>query len=239
MKRQATVITIAGKIITAQQVAAFNKSFAGQSEIITTWANYCTIHAVAHNNIDPLNAMLNNAAFRLTSGKASKLGKEVFSFIKAHAPQIQEDTKTGRFIVKKMKVENPQFKHFADPSNLDDDGKPAIVEPGDFALSFDAWRVLEEPKKEEKPATLKAATVANQVQKALDAINGKLFTASADEARQLAEQLKSLFVTVDFIAGQLAKSEMPLDTDKAAELLKSGQAGKSKRAGGKVAPVAV
>ncbi len=73
--------------------------------------------------------------------------------------------------------------------------------------------------------------------KALEAINSKAFSATAEEARELAKQLSDLFVTVDFVASQLASKVEPIDDDKAAELLKSGQAGKSKRAGGKVAAV--
>ena len=228
-------ITVRGKVITAQQVAAFGKGLAAQSDAITVWANYCAIHAVTHHNVEPLNAMLQNGAFRLTTGKLSKLGGEVAAYVKAHAPQIQLDTKTGRYIVARMKADNPRFQKFANPANLDGDGKPAIVEAGDFALTFDEWRTLEKPEKEPKPVTLKASTVANQLAKALDAINKKAFSATADEARELAKQLSDLFVTVDFVASQLASKVEPIDADKAAELLKSGQSGKSKRAGGKVA----
>lgn len=228
-------VTVRGKVITSQQIAAFGKGLAAQSDVITTWANYCAIHAVAHHNIEPLNAMLQNGAFRLTTGKLSKLGGEVASYIKAHAPQIQRDAKTERYIVARMKADNPRFQKFANPANLDADGKPAIVEAGDFALTFDEWRTLEKAAKEPKPVTLKAATVANQLAKALDAINSKAFSATAEEARELAKQLSDLFVTVDFVASQLAAKVDPVDTAKAAELLKSGQAGKATRAGGKVA----
>lgn len=234
MKKQIT-ITVRGKVITSQQIAAFGKGLAAQSDVITTWANYCAIHAVAHHNIEPLNAMLQNAAFRLSTGKLSKLGGEVAAYVKAHAPQIQRDAKTERYIVARMKADNPRFQKFANPANLDGEGKPAIVEAGDFALTFDEWRTLEKAAKEPKPVTLKAATVANQLTKALDAINKKAFSATAEEARELAKQLSDLFVTVDFVASQLAAKVDPVDTAKAAELLKSGQAGKATRAGGKVA----
>lgn len=235
-KANKATITVRGKIITAQQVAAFGKSLANQSEAITVWANYCAIHAVTHHNIEPLNAMLQNAAFRLSTGKLSKLGGEVAAYVKAHAPQIQLDSKTGRYIVARMKADNPRFQKFANPAQLVDD-KPAIVEAADFALTFDEWRTLEKAEKEQKPVVLKAATVANQLAKALDAINSKAFSATAEEARELAKQLSDLFVTVDFVASQLASKVEPIDADKAAELLKSGQSGKSKRAGGKVAAV--
>lgn len=234
-KANKVTITVRGKVVTAQQITAFGKSLANQSEAITVWANYCAIHAVAHHNIEPLNAMLQNAAFRLSTGKLSKLGGEVAAYVKAHAPQIQLDAKTGRYIVARMKADNPRFQKFANPAQLDDAGKPAIVEAGDFALTFDEWRTLEKAAKEPKAATLKAATVANQLTKALDAINKKAFSATAEEARELAKQLSDLFVTVDFVASQLAAKVEPVDTAKAAELLKSGQAGKATRAGGKVA----
>jgi hypothetical protein len=234
-KANKVTVTIRGKVITAQQIAAFGKGLAAQSDVITTWANYCAIHAVVHHNIEPLNAMLQNGAFRLSTGKLSKLGGEMVAYIKAHAPQVQLDTKTGRYIVARMKADNPRFQKFANPANLDADGKPAIVDAGDFALTFDQWRTLEKAAKEPKPAPLKASTVANQLTKALEAINSKAFSATAEEARELAKKLSDLFVTVDFVASQLASKAEPIDDNKAAELLKSGQSGKSKRAGGKVA----
>jgi len=234
-KANKVTVTIRGKVITAQQIAAFGKGLAAQSDVITTWANYCAIHAVVHHNIEPLNAMLQNGAFRLATGKLSKLGGEVVSYIKAHAPQVQLDSKTGRYIVARMKPDNPRFKKFANPANLDADDKPAIVDAGDFALTFDQWRTLEKAAKKPNSAPLKASTVANQLTKALDAINSKAFSATAEEARELAKQLSELFVTVDFVASQLASKAEPVDDGKVTELLKSGQSGKSKRAGGKVA----
>ncbi|MBU0860267.1 MAG: hypothetical protein KJ667_10055, partial [Alphaproteobacteria bacterium] len=180
-KANKVTVTIRGKVITAQQVAAFGKSLASQSEAITVWANYCALHAVAHHNVEPLNGMLQNVAFRLSTGKLSKLGNEVAAYIKAHAPQIQLDSKTGRYIVARMKADNPRFQKFADPSQLVDD-KPAIVEAADFALTFDEWRTLEKAAKEPKPATLKAATVTGQIGKVLEAIKQKRFSTSAEEA---------------------------------------------------------
>lgn len=233
MKKQPTVITIRGKVVTAQQIAAFGKSLANQSDVITTWANYCALHAIQHHNTAPLNAMFNNAAFRLSTGKLSKLGTEVFAYCKAHAPLLQLDTKTGAYIVGKVKPDSPRFKKFANPADRDADGHAKLVEPGDFALSFDEWRVLEKAATEPKPVVLKATTVANQLAKALEAINKRAFSATAEEAQQLAKQLSDLFVTVEFVASQLAAKAEPIDPAKVMEVAKSGDGGKNKRAGGK------
>lgn len=227
-------ITIRGKVITAQQVAAFGKGLAAQSEAITVWANYCAIHAVVHHNIEPLNAMLQNSAFRLTTGKLSKLGGEVAAYIKAHAPQIQLNSETRRYIVARMKADNPRFQKFANPAELVDE-KPAIVEAGDFALTFDEWRTMEKAAKEPKPATLKAATVTGQIGKVLEAIQQKRLSASAEEADTLLADVLKLQAELVSLTAKLKADVEPVDANKVAELLKSGQEGKSKRAGGKVA----
>ncbi|OCX57190.1 hypothetical protein [Stutzerimonas stutzeri] len=234
-KANKVTITIRGKVITSQQVAAFGKGLAAQSEAITVWANYCAIHAVAHHNIEPLNAMLQNAAFRLSTGKLSKLGGEVAAYIKAHAPQIQLNAETRRYIVARMKADNPRFQKFANPAQLDDAGKPAIVEAADFALTFDEWRTLEKAEKEQKPVTLKASTVTGQIGKVLEAIQQKRLSASVEEADTLLADVLKLQAELVSLTAKLKADVEPIDADKAAELLKSGQSGKSKRAGGKVA----
>ena len=236
-KANKVTITVRGKVITAQQVAAFGKSLANQSEAITVWANYCAIHAVVHHNTDPLNNMLQNGAFRLTTGKLSKLGGEVGAYVKAHAPQIQLDIKTGRYIVARLGADNPRFEKFANPANRDGDGKPAIVEAGDFALTFDEWRTLEKAEKEQKPVTLKASTVTGQIGKVLEAIQQKRLSASVEEADTLLADVLKLQAELVSLTAKLKAEAEPVDADKVAELLKSGQAGKATRAGGKVAAV--
>ena len=236
-KANKVTITVRGKVITAQQVAAFGKSLANQSEAITVWATYCAIHAVVHHNTDPLNNMLQNGAFRLTTGKLSKLGGEVAAYVKAHAPQIQLDIKTGRYIVARLGADNPRFEKFANPANRDGDGKPAIVEAGDFALTFDEWRTLEKAEKEQKPVTLKASTVTGQIGKVLEAIQQKRLSASVEEADTLLADVLKLQAELVSLTAKLKAEAEPVDADKVAELLKSGQAGKATRAGGKVAAV--
>lgn len=232
-KDKAPQVSIRGKVVTPQQIAAYGKQFAAQSEAITVWANYCAIHAIAHGNTNPINTMFDNDAFRLKSGKLSKLGGEVLAYIKDHAPLVQFDSETGRVRVAKVKESNPVWRKFQNPVELKDD-KPAIVEPGDFALTFDEWRQVEKPEKEPATPKLKAATVANQLDKALENIKAGTFVASEAEAAELYLKLKTLFGEVDKLHNKLAGIEEKPDADKVAELLKSGQAGKSARAGGKV-----
>ena len=233
--KKAPVITIRGQIVTAQQINGIAGKLASQSESITLWANYCALHAVAYFNTAPLAAMLNNPAFKLASGKASKLGGEVLAYIKAHAPQIGLDAESGAPKVAQMSDKNPLRGQFVNPAERDDNGKPAIVAPGDFALTFDEWRNLEKVAKEPTEPKVKAATVAKKLAEVRAAMAAGKLVASAEELAELAEAAKALFMALDAEHSAEAAKAEPVDTAKAAELLKSGQAGKATRAGGKVA----
>ncbi len=238
MTKKSPVITIRGQVISSQQISSIAGKLASQSESITLWANYCAIHAVAYFNTAPLAAMLQNPAFKLASGKPSKLGGEVLAYIKAHAPQIQVDAETGAPKVAKMAESNPLRGMFQNPAEIDDDTqKPVIVAPADFALTFDEWRQLEKPTKEKAEPKVKAATVAKKLAEVQTAMQAGKLVASADELRELAEAAKALFLALDAQHSAEAAKAEPIDTAKAAELLKSGQDGKSKRAGGTVAAV--
>lgn len=236
MTKKSPVITVRGKVVTSQQIAGIAAKLANQSEAITVWANYCALHAVAYFNTAPLASMLNNPAFKLASGKPSKLGAEVLAYIKAHAPQIQIDAETGAPKVAKMAESNPLKGHFQNPAEIDDDTqKPAIVAAGDFALSFDEWRQLEKPAKEKAEPKVKAAAIAKRLADVQTALQAGKLVASAEELAELASAAKALFLALDAQHSTEAAKAEPIDTAKAAELLKSGQAGKSARAGGKVA----
>lgn len=233
--KKSPVITLQGKTVTAQQIAGIAAKFSSQSESITLWANYCAIHAVAHYNTAPLAAMLQNPAFKLTGGKPSKLGKEVIAYIRSHAPQIQIDAESGAPKVAKMADSNPLRGMFQNPAELDENSKPTIVEPGDFALSFDEWRTLEKPSAEKAAPKVKAATVAKKLAEVKEALSAGKLVASLEELAELAAAAKALFMALDSQHSAEATKAEPIDAAKAAELLKSGQAGKATRAGGKVA----
>jgi hypothetical protein len=193
--------------------------------------------------------MLSNGAFRLSTGKLSALGREVFAYIKAHAPLIAEDTKTGRFATRKVKPTNPLFKTFVNPSDVDSDGKAklCLIETDadgqplevperiyDFALSFDEWRTLEKAEKEPAVVSVKATAVQAQLEKAMAAIVEKRFTASAEESAALLDTVLKFQADLVAVAAALADVKAAdvaqVDAVKAGELLKSGQAGKSTRA---------
>lgn len=233
--KKSPVITIRGQIITAQQISGIAGKLASQSESITVWANYCALHAVMHHNTAPLAAMLQNPAFKLASGKASKLGGEVLAYIKAHAPQIGLDAESGAPKVAKMGEQNPQRGQFQNPAERDENGKAAIVAPGDFALTFDEWRNLEKVAKEPTEPKVKAATVAKKLAEVKTALAAGKLVASAEELAELAGAAKALFLALDAEHTAEAAKVEPVDAAKAAELLKSGQSGKATRAGGKVA----
>lgn len=233
--KKAPVITVRGQIITAQQISGIASKLAGQSESITVWANYCALHAIQHHNTAPLAAMLQNPAFKLASGKASKLGGEVLAYIKAHAPQIGVDAENGAPKVAKMGEQNPLRGKFQNPAERDENGKAAIVEAGDFALTFDEWRSLEKVAKEPAEPKIKAATVAKKLGEVKAAMQAGKLVASVEELAELAEAAKALFLALDAQHSSEAAKVEPVDAQKAAELLQSGQAGKAIRAGGKVA----
>ncbi len=234
-KKTPVVITIRGKVVTAQQISAFSEKLASQSDVVTVWANYCAAHAIGHNNTAPLAAMLANKAFKLASGKPSKLGAEVLAYIKAHAPQIQLDAATGAPKVAKMSDANPLKGHFQNPAELDENGKPTPVEPGDFALTFDDWRNMAKAEKEKVEPKVKAATIAKKLGEVSAAMAAGKLVASVEELAELAAAAKALFLAIDAQHSTEAAKVEPVDAAKAAELLKSGQAGRSARAGGKVA----
>ena len=233
--KKSPVITVRGQIITAQQINGIASKLASQSDSITVWTNYCALHAIQHHNTAPLAAMLQNPAFKLASGKPSKLGGEVLAYIKAHAPQIGIDAESGAPKVAKMGEQNPQRGMFQNPAERDESGKAAIVAPGDFALTFDEWRNLEKAAKEPTEPKVKAATVAKKLAEVKAAMQAGKLVASAEELAELAEAAKALFLALDAQHSAEAAKVEPVDAEKAAELLKSGQAGKATRAGGKVA----
>lgn len=236
--KKAPVITIRGQIITAQQINGIAGKLASQSESVTIWANYCALHAIVHHNTAPLAAMLQNPAFKLASGKPSKLGGEVLAYIRAHAPQIGLDAESGTPKVAKMGEQNPLRGMFQNPAEIDDDTqKPAIVEPGDFALTFDQWRNLEKAAKEPTEPKVKAATVAKKLGEVREAMQAGKLVASAEELAELAAAAKALFLALDSQHSAEAAKVEPADAEKAAELLKSGQAGKATSAGKKAAAV--
>lgn len=233
--KKSPVITIRGQIVTAQQINGIASKLASQSDSITVWANYCALHAVMHHNTSPLAAMLQNPAFKLASGKASKLGGEVLAYIRAHAPQIGLDAESGAPKVAKMGEQNPQRGQFQNPAERDENGKAAIVAPGDFALTFDEWRNLEKVAKEPTEPKVKAATVAKKLAEVNAALAAGKLVASSEELAELAEAAKALFLALDSQRSAEAAKAEPVDVAKAAELLKSGQGGKATRAGSKVA----
>ena len=235
--KKSPVITVRGQIITAQQINGIASKLANQAESITVWANYCALHAIQHHNTAPLAAMLQNPAFKLASGKASKLGGEVLAYIKAHAPQIGLDAESGAPKVAKMGDKNPLRGMFQNPAERDESGKAAIVAPGDFALTFDEWRNLEKAAKEPTEPKIKAATIAKKLGEVREAMAAGKLVASAEELAELAEAAKALFLALDAQHSAEAAKAEPVDAEKAAELLKSGQAGKATRAGKKAAAV--
>ena len=136
-------------------------------------------------------------------------------------------------------------------------------EHGDFSLTFTAFKdIVKEPKapKDEEPsvkadafnkaldkalATLKAGRFIGTQEELIDSYNKakallEQFDAIAKEAAEAAEAKRLKLATMETVAPvvEVAAIDMPLDLEAADKLHKTGQAGKSTRANGKVEPIA-
>lgn len=232
----ASPIIVNGKIITGQQIAGFKTSATNAAESLGVWANACAIQTYQGNN-DWANSLFSLPTMRLASGKLSVQGKGVLAYIKAHAPLFNFDTVAGKakFNGAKAKKDGRAFTLTGEKVALTNEaGEPST----DFPLSFTEFLNFSKPKVEKPAASLKAGTVQNQVEKALTELAAGNFAATAEEAKALADTLASLLAKVASLhakkEAQKPAEEQGIDATLAEQLLKSGQAGKSKRAGGKV-----
>lgn len=227
-------INVNGKVITGQQIAGYKTSANNLADNLTIWANACAIQTYNGNN-NWANDLFSLPAMRLQSGKLSAQGKNVLAYIKAHAPRFHFDSVKGKVVMTgKDTKDGKAFVMTGTKQPLINDAGETVT---DFPLTFVEFLNWAKPVKETKAPTLKAATVSGQIEKALEAFNGKTFAGSAEEVRQLANNLKAAFVAFATFADVLEGTN-EIDAAKVAELLKSGQAGKSERAGGKVVDAA-
>lgn len=123
---------------------------------------------------------------------------------------------------------------------------------GDFALTFTEFKNLEKVSGDkEEPAAPKMTAIAfaKQADKALECFKDGRFVGTEEETLAAMVKAKALFMALDAHlveqeraklqkmaeSGQAASAADVLDTQKATELLASGQKGKALRAGDKVA----
>ena len=231
-------VTVAGKIITGQQIAAFKTSAASAGENMTVYANACAVQ-LYQGNRNWINDLFALPTMRLANGKLSAMGKNVLAYIKAHAPRVHYNSAKGLVVFSDAKTLGKAFTVTGGGAPLlDAAGEPST----DFPMGYTDFLNWSKPKQEKAQASLKAGTVSGQINKALAEITAGNFAATAEEAASLAAELAELMAKVAALhakkeAAKPAESQ-GVDATMAAQLLKSGQAGKSKRAGGKVAAVA-
>jgi hypothetical protein len=234
MTTQKTV-TVGGKVITGQQIAAFKTGAKTAGENLTVWANACAVQ-LYQGNANWINDLFEVPTMRLTNGKLSAAGKNVLAYIKAHAPCVSFNTAKGKIVYSdNNKTKGKAFRQTGiDSPLLDAAGEPTT----DFPLTFSEFLNWEKAKGEPKaPASLKASTVSGQVEKALTELAAGNFAATAEECAALASQLAALISKVDDMHAkkEAAKpiEEQGVDVARA-EQLQGLKPGKSGRAGGKV-----
>lgn len=225
------IITVLGKVITAQQIAGFKTSAASQAANLSIWANACAVQTYDGNN-NWANDLFALPTMRLQSGKLSVQGKNVLAYIKAFAPRFNFNTTKGA--VSMTGKDKTDGKLFTMPATkvplVDDKGEPTT----DFNMTFVEFLNWSKPKVEPKSPAIKCGTLEKALEKVTGAIVEHKLVGSGEEVAALALQLRAAFAIVEALSVKLNGAAIPVDMVLANQLLASGQNGKSKRAGGKV-----
>lgn len=253
MKQQTMVVQ--GKQVNASIIAAFARRVESLDEVLSVWANAGALQLAQHGNINWLNKLFDMPVLRLKTGDLSKLGAEVMRYISAHYPAVKWDKDNGKVCRAKVNKDSIQTTHFVtlNPKHAtcaavaNDEGVfVEVVEQrnklwiphGDFSLTLTEFRNLDRTseKDEETEPTVQAKAFVKQADKAMTALAASRFIGAEDELQAAADKAKALFLLLEAkIAKNAANGKSDsVDMAKAAELLKSGQKGKSARAGGKV-----
>lgn len=257
-------ITVQGVTVDARLITAYTKSFAKHETILSVWANAATIQLAQHGNRNWMDSLFALPAMRVKSGALSKLGSELANYIKAHFPRFVWDKENNKVALVKLQKESVLATHFvavgmtaatvpAEQGVLQVRDK-FYLPFGDFALTFTEFKNLEKPEveKEEVAPKMTAVAFAKQADKALECFKDGRFVGTAEELLSAMHKAELLFKAM---AVQIAKQEAAaqkklaesgiaatpedkVDDAMATQLLASGQNGKSKRAGGKVAVAA-
>lgn len=250
-------LTVQGVTVDARLITAYTKSFAKHETILSVWANAATIQLAQHGNRNWMDSLFNLPAMRVKSGALSKLGNELANYIKAHFPRFVWDKENNKVALVKLQKESVLATHFvAVGGNEKTEGALQVRDKfylpfGDFALTFTEFKNLEKPdtEKEEVAPKMTAVAFAKQADKALECFKDGRFVGTAEELLSAMHKAELLFKAM---AVQIAKQEADaqkklaesgiaataedkVDTAMATQLLASGQNGKSKRPGGKVA----
>lgn len=237
-------MVVQGKQVNASIIAAYARRVESLDEVLSVWANAGALQLAQHGNINWLAKLFEMPVLRLKSGDLSKLGSEVMRYISAHYPAVKWDKGNGKVVRAKVNKDSIQCTHFVtlaakvDPDLVVEQRNKLWVPHGDFSLTLVEFRNLDRTseKDEETEPTVAAKAFVKQADKALTALAATRFIGAADELQAAADKARALYLALE---AQIAKDKAngkveSIDANKAAELLKSGQAGKSARAGGKV-----
>lgn len=238
-------MVVQGKPVNATVIASYARRVGSLDEIFSVWANAGALQLAQHGNNAWLVSLFDSPVLRMKNGDLSKLGREVFQYVAAFYPAIKWDKENNKLARAKVGKDSILNTHFADPTAKAADEAAGIVEfrdkfyraHGDFAQTLTEWRNRDVAGKDiddEALPTVAAKALAKQLDKALAALDAKRFIGASDELKAAADKAKSVFLMLEALTTAVVAEETPIDTAKAAELLKSGQAGKSARAGGKV-----
>lgn len=249
-------MTVQGKAVNSAVISAFATRLNNLEAVVSVWANAAALQAANHNNRNWLDSLFNAAPMRLKSGELSVLGKQVFKYIEAHFPRVVWDKDSQKVGLKKFQAESPLATCFIAVGATEESdtihmmGSKFYKAQGDFHLTFAEFKSLEKPVKEstETEASMTAKAFVKQAEKALECFKNERLVGTADELLAASLRAKELYLALDaaFTKAEASKNAKAAESGIAAtpadaidvaladQLLKSGQNGKSKRAGGKV-----
>ena len=259
-----TSLTVQGQLVDARLIAAYKKSFSKHENILSVWANAATVQLAKHGNRNWIESLFALPVMTLKSGALSKLGTEVFGYIKAHYPRLLWDKEHNKLALVKLGKESVLGTHFV-AVGITDETVPAesgllkirdkyYSEHGDFQLTFTEFKNLEKPEveREEVAPKMTAVAFAKQADKALECFKDNRFVGTEEEILSAMLKTKALFLALDAQlaaqekakldklaeSGKAASAEDVIDQGAASKLLETGRKGKSARVGGKVEPEA-
>lgn len=229
-------VTVNGQSIDGAHAGRLSSGIAKVGDSITVAAQANVKQWLQHGNADWLRDFLENDAFRhATTGKLTKLGREVVGYVSAFTFITVKETKDGGLEI--VQTKNKKNKGKIRLMEKDDDGAPVTVDCTDgvdFPLTFQEWQAAQDGKSDNEPKNKKASTLTSQLEKMVKLLNGEVegseVTGSYEELialQQMAQQVAASATSAAFKAQS--------DTDKVdvtgAEQLQSVVSTSEKQAG--------
>lgn len=168
-KMAATNVTFKGKTFTTNAIKGAATRNANHLAEREEFLNVATLQVALHGNTEWLNILFESADCRLKNGKLNKAAKEELSYVQAHCPLVQWDTKANKVGKRKTKDNSPLNGKLSVPFTEDAQGNKTLVdaiESAGFAYSLAEWRDLKDAQddKPSAPSNKKAATLASQLE---------------------------------------------------------------------------